>query len=181
MGTSSRCTTAALRILPILLAACGTTNGTEGEPIRDSGGDARAEEGEATDSNATDAPATDAIEPDAALDRTAPADSSGSDGGGAEGSPLDARLPEAGSSDAVSEDAGAEGGFIDARAVTFTSVYTTILAPNCLPCHAPGLGTGFNIGKLDMAMQAATYTNLVGLTGSGVAPNGVGLGSTGIT
>jgi hypothetical protein len=58
--------------------------------------------------------------------------------------------------------------------------YTTIIVPNCLPCHSPGPREGFDIGKLDMGQQGGTYLNMVGLTGSGVTAMGVGAGTSGI-
>jgi hypothetical protein len=114
-------------------------------------------------------------------------DSSTSDGSAVDSGIVDATVEDASSLDSAAADSrGAEGGGADSGSrgdggsVTFTHVYTTILAPNCLPCHSPGPEDGFNIGKLDMSQQGATYTNLVGLTGTGVAAMGVGPGSSGI-
>jgi hypothetical protein len=47
----------------------------------------------------------------------------------------------------------------NADTVTFTMVYTDVLAASCTPCHAPGC-VGDSAGGLDMSNQATAYTNL---------------------
>lgn len=59
-----------------------------------------------------------------------------------------------------------------ATAPTFTQIYTTVIQPNCTPCHAQGIGV--STGKLDMSSQATAYTNLVGVPAAGASCAGKG-------
>jgi hypothetical protein len=60
----------------------------------------------------------------------------------------------------------------DAGALTFSQVYTDIIAGHCAGCHHPavgdaGAGGGFALGKLDMSSVDAGYMNLVGVPAGG--------------
>ena len=60
---------------------------------------------------------------------------------------------------------GGSGGGADAGpAVTFTSLYTSILMPVCLPCHSTGGGQ--MTGKLNLSTQGLAYTDLTNATGT---------------
>ncbi|MGA7124161.1 MAG: hypothetical protein WBY94_28925, partial [Polyangiaceae bacterium] len=61
---------------------------------------------------------------------------------------------------------GGSGGGADAGpAVTFTSLYTSIITPTCLPCHG-GAGAGQMTGKLNLSTQGLAYTDLTNATGT---------------
>lgn len=68
---------------------------------------------------------------------------------------------------ATMHEACAAGSYCDVlgdctTAPTFTTVYTTILAPRCGPCHTTSGSPG---GNLAMPTQTAAYTNMVGVAG----------------
>lgn len=64
---------------------------------------------------------------------------------------------------------------VTCSAVTFTSVYTTIIDRRCTGCHRAG-GSGVTVGMLDMSTPAAAFANLVG-----VNAQGTGAGASGVT
>jgi len=59
--------------------------------------------------------------------------------------------------------ANAAGG---STAITFTTIYDTIINVRCVGCHAPG-GGGLTTGKLDMSTPTLAYTDLVGVAAMG--------------
>jgi hypothetical protein len=70
---------------------------------------------------------------------------------------------------------GGGTGAIDAGPpITFTTVYTTIIANRCAPCHTTSTGIGVTQGMLDMTTQANAYTNLVNTAAAGSACSGHG-------
>ena len=72
-------------------------------------------------------------------------------------------------------DAGpVDGGGADVPPVTFTQVYTQVIAVRCMPCHTTAAGVGVLNGHLDMTTQAAAFTNLVNVPAAGVACTGKG-------
>ena len=68
-----------------------------------------------------------------------------------------------------------DGGNDTGAAATFTQVYTTVIATNCMPCHTTATGEGVVNGKLDMTSQSAAYMNLVGVMAAGEACNAMGV------
>ena len=95
----------------------------------------------------------------------------GSSSGGVAGGGSSSGGPVGGSSSS----GGAGGGGADAGpAVTFTSIYTSILMPTCLPCHSTGAGQ--TTGKLNLSTQTLAYTDLTNATGTlGAACTGKGM------
>lgn len=70
---------------------------------------------------------------------------------------------------------GGGTGAIDAGPpITFTTVYTTIIANRCAPCHTTSTGIGVTQGMLDMTTQANAYANLVNTAAAGSACSGHG-------
>ncbi len=68
---------------------------------------------------------------------------------------------------------GGDGGTNPDASVTFSQVYTDIIAGHCAGCHHPGdggagtAGGGFSLGALDMSSVDAGYMNLVGVPAGG--------------
>ncbi len=58
--------------------------------------------------------------------------------------------------------------------VTFTTVYTTIIANRCAPCHTTSSGIGITQGTLDMTSKATAYASLVNVAAAGSACAGQG-------
>jgi hypothetical protein len=101
--------------------------------------------------------------------------SGGTVGGSSSGGPVGGSSsggPVGGSSSGGSGGAGS-GGADAGPAVTFTSLYTGILMPTCLPCHSTGAGQ--TTGKLNLSTQGLAYTDLTNATATlGTACTGKG-------
>jgi hypothetical protein len=73
-----------------------------------------------------------------------------------------------------SSSSGGSGGADAGPSVTFTSIYTSIIMPVCLPCHSTGLGQ--TTGKLNMSTQGLAFMDLTNTTGTlGAACTGKGM------
>ena len=76
-----------------------------------------------------------------------------------------------GSSGTSTGTSGSTGAADGGSAATFTEIYTTIMVPTCLSCHAPGPPQPLLQGNLDLSTQAKAYANLVNYP-STCLPNG---------
>jgi hypothetical protein len=60
-------------------------------------------------------------------------------------------------------------------APSWTTVYTEVITPRCLPCHADATQIGITLGQLDMSSQATAFNNLVNKAATGPACSSAGI------
>jgi hypothetical protein len=159
---SKVCAGIAIAAVLVINESCGRDDNGAGRTGQDSGDANILEDTGLGDSTIADSSAVDIDSGDAERDGDGGSDvgadlgtdaaaKSGSDAGAGEASP-DA-VVDTGLVDSANDSGRVDSGKPDAGSPTFSNIYTSIIMPNCLPCHSPGPGEGFNIGKLDMGRR----------------------------
>lgn len=69
---------------------------------------------------------------------------------------------------------GGAGGGGAVAAPSFATVYSSIIAVRCSPCHTTPTGIGVTQGHLDMTSEPTAFSNLVNAPGAGIACGGMG-------